>query len=112
MRWRGALLQRLVSFGEHVLRGFGLRLRALLPGQHVRRLLQVERRLLGQPVLQHGDRAVLNGLSVHDRLGVPDGPMLQHRKWELLCVLQDERRLQGGERVLLAVTWGVRRVVR
>jgi hypothetical protein len=63
-------------------------------------------------VLQHGDRAVLNGLSVHDRLGVPDGPMLQHRKWELLCVLQDERRLQGGERVLLAVTWGVRRVVR
>jgi len=66
MRHEPAVLQWLVHLVERVLFGLGLWLGPMLRREHVRGVLQVERRLPGQPVLQHRDWAVLDGLPVHD----------------------------------------------
>jgi hypothetical protein len=98
VRGRAAMLQRLVHLVEHMLHRRAMRGGQMLSGEHLCSVLQVERGLRGQPVLQHGDRAVLDRLPMLDRLAVPDRAVLQHGQRELLRLLQEQEYVRRSLR--------------
>lgn len=88
--WRGpALLWRHLSADLHVLLGRRLWRRQVLRERLVPALLQVQRRLSVDPVLQPEHAPMHDGLPLPERLAVRRGPVLRRCERDVFRVLQD-----------------------